>query len=698
MTSQDPGAPNRSGGMDNSAGQESAGGPYIPATTSLPEITVKAVILGVVLAVVLAGANAYLGLFAGMTVSASIPAAVISMGALTALRGLRIAKQTNILENNIVQTAASAGESLAAGVIFTFPALVLMGYWTDFDFLKVTLIAGLGGLIGVLFTIPLRRALISREKGALQFPEGVATAEVLQTGSKGGSGVVTIAIAGLVGAAFKLGQTGFRVWTETFETARRVVLGGGSTPVGEVAPAAKGTILYFGSNLSPALLSVGYIVGINIASLVFLGGAANWLIAIPIYAASNPWPADGEGLMAAADWASRIWSTQTRYLGVGAMVVGGLWALISLKGKLVEGIRSGLSAARGPRTGLHGKVAIPRTELDTPMKAVLWVLVIAVIPIFLLYSSIVGNISISLLMAIVMLVAGFLFSAVAGYMAGLVGSSNNPISGVTIATLLFSSLLLFVLLGADSPIGPEAAILIGAVVCCAAAIAGDNMQDLKTGHIVGASPWKQQIMQGVGTISSALIMAPVLMLLLRAYGFGQPTPEHPNPLTAPQAALMASVAQGVFDRNLPWTMVAIGALVGIVIIVLDEIQKARGASFRFPVLAVAVGIYLPLELSVPIFLGGLISLAIRRQLKNRGVSKDGLESSARRGLLLASGLITGEALVGILMAIPIVVTANENVLALISEPIGAWPGILLLACVAVWMLANGLKVEKESNA
>ena len=654
--------------------------PTIPSDLRLPEITPKALVLGVLLAAVLAGANAYLGLFAGMTVSASIPAAVISMGLLTALKGIGLAKQTNILENNIVQTAASAGESLAAGVIFTFPALVLLGYWTGFDYFTVTLIAGLGGLLGVLFTIPLRRALIAPKKGALRFPEGVATAEVLRTGSQGGGGLLTIGVAALVGALFKLGQTGLRIWTETLETARRIPLSGGD-----------GTILYFGSNLSPALLSVGYIVGINIACLVFLGGAANWLVAIPIYAASHPWPMAGGEPMAAADWAGQIWSTRTRYLGVGAMVVGGLWALVGLRGSLLEGIASGLRAARRTSTGREAAEAIPRTERDTPMRAVLWAVALSVIPIFLLYLAVVDRFGVSLLMALIMVVAGFLFSAVAGYMAGLVGSSNNPISGVTIATILFASLILLLLLGSGAGSGPAAAILIGAVVCCAAAIAGDNMQDLKTGRLVGATPWKQQVMQAVGTISAALVMAPILTLLLRAYGFGEPTAEHPNPLAAPQATLMASVARGVFARDLPWAMVAIGALIGIAIILLDEAQKARRASFRFPVLAVAVGIYLPFELSVPIFLGGIVSLLIRRGLSRRGVSARGIEASARRGLLFASGLITGEALVGILMAIPIVAAGDANVLALIGEPIGAWPGALLLLGVAAWMLAAGLR-------
>ena len=675
--------------------------PFVPASTSLPEITIKAVVLGILLSMILAGANAYLGLFAGMTVSASIPAAVISMGVLRALRGLRLAKQTNILENNIVQTAASAGESLAAGVIFTFPALIMMGVWTEFDFLQVTVIAGLGGLVGVLFTIPLRRALIPGRR-ALQFPEGIATAEVLETGERGGSGAILIALAGFAGALYKLCQTGFRIWPEVFETARRIGGSVSSSVSGAAASGPSGWIAYFGSNLSPALLSVGYIVGINIASLVLLGGAMNWLIAIPLYASSQPWPVESGSALSAVDWANQIWSTQTRYLGVGAMVVGGLWALLSLRGRIVDGVLSGLRAARGldadgnPMAGGEaGWAAIPRTERDTPMKWVLWCVLASVVPIFLIYLSVIQDVTISIVMAVIMLIAGFLFSAVAAYMAGLVGSSNNPISGVTISTVLLSSLLLLVLMGSGSETGPQGAIFIGAVVCCAAAIAGDNMQDLKTGYLVGATPWKQQFMQGLGTVSAALIMAPVLTLLLKAYGFGEPTLEHPNPLSTPQATLMASVAQGVFNRDLPWTMVGIGALIGVGIIILDEFQKARGATFRFPVLAVAVGIYLPFELAVPIFGGGIINLIIRNTLKGRGLAKAAIERAMNRGLLLASGFITGEALVGILMAIPIVVYKRGDVLALMDSPLGALPGAILLVGIAIWILATGLQRQDE---
>lgn len=636
-------------------GNKSAQDPYVSASTTLAEITVKSILLSVVLAVVLGAANAYLGLFAGMTVSASIPAAVISMAL------LRLFSNSNILENNIVQTAASAGESVSAGVIFTIPALVILGTWSEFNYWETTIIAGFGGLLGVLFTIPLRRALIIERP--LQFPEGVATAEVLKVGERGGSGVRHIIAAGAIGAVFKLGETGLRLW-------------GGAA---EYATYAGGTILYIGSNLSPALIAVGYIVGLNIAVLIFIGGALNWFVGIPVLASLQGISTDVE----AAAAAGALWSTQTRYIGVGAMVVGGLWALIQLRSSVVQGIRSGAEAYRKMREG--GMGASIRTERDTPMQWVGLAIVLSVIPLYLIFNHITGRPAISAIMAVAMLIAGFLFSAVAAYMAGLVGSSNNPISGVTIATILSSALMLLLFLGADSPIGPAAAILIGSVVCCAAAMGGDNMQDLKAGHLLGATPYKQQIVQAVGVISAALVIAPTLNLLMEAYGIGVPTEAHPNPLAAPQATLMASVARGVFEGGLPMTMVGIGMIVAIVVIGIDLYLEKTGSTFRTPVLALAVGIYLPLELSVPILIGGLIAHAVRRRRQH----------SEDNGVLFAAGLITGEALVGIGMAIPIVIFGNAEVLAYWGVHEGNLPGIVLLAIVGFLLYRAGLSQNVE---
>lgn len=625
---------------------------------SIPEITIKALVLGVLLSVILAASMAYLGLFAGMTVSASIPAAVVSMGV------LRLFRKSNILENNIVQTAASAGESLAAGVIFTLPALVILGTWNSFSFKWVAIISGFGGVLGVLFTIPLRRSLIV--EGKLKFPEGIATAEVLESGQEGGRGALFIAEGAIASGLFKAGAGVLGLWPEVVEGARGI----GST------------LLYFGSNLSPALLSVGYIVGLNIAVLIFIGGACNWLIAIPICAVIQGRPADQE--LSAVDWAFSIWSSQTRYIGVGGMVVGGLWTIIQMRKSLLKGITSGLKAYQDMTVG---QVTIERTEKDMPMKWILILIIGSVIPLFLLYQVFVHQVHVSVTMAVIMLVTGFVFSAVAAYMAGLVGSSNNPISGVTIATVLVSSLLLLMLMGKDAPNGPAAAIIIGSVVCCAAAIAGDNMQDLKAGHIVKATPYKQQIMQLVGTISAALVLAPVMILLQKAYGFaGQSNLANPDKaLAAPQANLMASVAKGVFEGRLPWNYVYIGMALAVGIIILDKYLQRIGSLFRTPVLAVAIGFYLPFELSVPIFAGGLIHYAVRL-FRKRIVKLEEVEGSGRNGLLFASGLITGEALMGIIMAIPIVVLAKMNVsLPLWKMPFGSVFGTILLIGVGLWL-------------
>jgi putative OPT family oligopeptide transporter len=617
--------------------------PYISSEVKLPETTFKAIILGALLSMVLASANAYLGLFAGLTVSASIPAAVLSMAI------LRLFKTYNILENNIVQTSASAGESLAAGVIFTFPALILMGYWTSFNYWETVLIALCGGVLGVLFTIPLRSALIVKQK--LKFPEGVATAEVLKTGESGKGAVKFLVLGGLVGALVKLGESGLKIWKSVAETATLT---------------AQNIYGYIGMNLSPALIAVGYIVGVRVAVLVFAGGVISWWIGIPLYIYVQ-----GPMVDQVNDLGWVVWSKQIRYLGVGAMVVGGIWALISLRDSIGFAIRGGIAAIRSG----SDTIKPIRTEEDTPMKYVIFGLAIMIVPVFIIYYREIENVQISVFMSLLMIIAGFLFSAVAGYMAGLVGSSNNPISGVTIATILSSALILLALLGSGAEKGPAAAILIGAVVCCAAAIAGDNMQDLKAGNILGATPKKQQIMQMIGVVSAALVLPLVLDLLNTAYGFGPKTPENPDSLAAPQATLMESVARGVFSGNLPWNMIYIGMVLGILIILLDIRQKKRGSDFRIPVLAVAVGLYLPFELDSAIMLGGIVAWLVE---KYKGEGSKG-------GLLFASGLITGEALIGIFLAIPVAIYGRTDVFAILENPAGSLPGLAIVLMVTFWL-------------
>jgi putative OPT family oligopeptide transporter len=641
---------------------------------TLPEITVKGVILALILATILAAANAYLGLFAGMTVSATIPAAVISMGA------LRFFKNNNILENNIVQTAASAGEAIAAGCIFTLPALILLGTWQTFDYKWVTIIAGFGGVLGVLFTIPLRRSFIVGSN--LQFPEGIATAKVLESGQAGGEGLRQIVHTGLAGGLFKIVGDLVGVWPDKLQVSRAI----GSS------------VTAFGVTLSPALLAVGLIVGLNISILMFMGGALNWLVAIPIYSHFHPRPEN----MAVADWAEQIWRDQTRYMGVGAMLVGGLWTVFRMRKTLLEGVVSGLRAYRSVDGAGQAVTEVPRTERDMPMKWILILMALSVIPLFFVYQAFVHRIEVSITMAVLMLIAGFAFSAVAAYMAGLVGSSNNPISGVTITTIVFSAFFLMLLIGKGAPIGPAAAIIIGAVVCCAASIAGDNLQDLKTGYIVGATPWKQQVMLAIGTLTGAAVIAPVLTLLQKAYGFaGQPVPTS-HPLPAPQANVMAAVAKGIFEGGLDWTFIVIGMIGAAGLIALDTVLEKRKSSFRTPVLAVAIGTYLPFSQSVAIFLGGIVASLVKRALTKQRANQEMLDASEQKSVLFASGLITGEALMGIIVAIPVVLMKNrglelpltslwkqlaESWLPSVREGIdayGAWIGLVVLLLIALW--------------
>lgn len=638
-------------------------------TEAVPQLTFRAIVLAIVLAVILAAANAYLGLFAGLTIATAIPAAVVSMGVLRLLGG------GTILENNIVQTGASAGSSIAAGVIFTIPALVILGYWDDFRYSWVLAIAGLGGLLGVLFSVPLRRTMIVEDP--LPFPEGKAAAEVLKAGDNPGPGLRILALSGFIGALVKLAAgSGMRV-----------------IPDAAVASGFIGKFLgYLGTGLSPALLGVGYIVGVNVGIVVVSGSILSWHIAIPAYYAwfldSDPGLAAAVAGQDATTAAFAIWNAKIRFLGVGAMLIGGVWTLFSLRKSLLSGIRSGFAAAR-KGTG-H---VVAETERDLPMKWMLIALVVFVVPLAALYQAIVGQWSVSIPMTIIMIVTGFLFVSVSAYLAGLVGSSNNPVSGITIATILFSAVVLVFLLGRDSPIGAVAAIMIGAVVCCAAAVGGDNLQDLKAGYLVGATPWKQQLMLAIGAFSCALIMAPVLNLLAAAYGIGAPTAEHPNSLAAPQATLMASVAKGMFGGQLPWGMIALGAGVGAAIIALDEWLKSRASTFRVPVLAAAIGIYLPLELMVPIFLGGLLSYLVERKRDWSG-DADERDRIHRPGTLFSAGLITGEALMGIAIAIPIVVSERADVLALpASLQFGQVVGLVLLAFIGWLLYRTGTRGE-----
>ncbi|MDP9131593.1 MAG: oligopeptide transporter, OPT family, partial [Nitrospirota bacterium] len=567
-----------------------------------------------------------------------------------------------------VQTAASSGEALAAGVIFTIPGLLLIGHWASFDYWQTFTVALVGGVLGVLFTIPLRRALIVHAR--LRFPEGVATAEVLKVGASadadaGGRFRLLLGAAAL-GGGCKFAEAGLKLWSESLE---------GVLQLGRAT-------LYGGLNLSPALLAVGYIIGLNTAVVVFLGGAIGWLVLLPLYQALIDQPHTLTGMAAA----KTTWSGQIRYIGIGAMLVGGVWTLFQVRGPILQSLRQ-LIALYGAHQKHRAQSALPRTERDAGVAWLIGLTVVSVIPMAVLYQSLLGhNLWGGAGLTLLMVVTAFLFSSVAGYMAGLVGSSSNPVSGVTIATIMLASLLLLGILGRENPAGPAAALLVGAVVCCAAAMGGDNLQDLKTGHLVGATPWKQQVMQVIGVATGAVVIVPVLSLLQAKYGIGEVTVDHPHPLSAPQATLMANLAKGVFGGSLPWHLVGIGVLLGMVVITLDMTQARRKATFRLPVLAVALGIYLPLKLSATIMAGGLLAEYARAGQRPPGAQADD------RGLLFAAGLVTGEALIGILLALPIALSSIWPFLSgdpfqlFADPPLGGWPGLCALLLIGMFLV------------
>lgn len=574
------------------------------------EFTPTSLILGIVIGVIMTAANVYLGLYAGMTVSASIPAAVIAMGVYKGLLNT-----DSVHQSNIVQTMASAGESLAAGIIFTLPALVLVGAWKDFQFWPTTIIAIAGGLLGIVFMIPLRKALIQNEE-ELTYPEGVACAAVLNSGDakSGKEGFITIIKGLLIGSVFKFIGSGLKLFT------------------GEVAIAKKfGTsTAFFGFDVSPALLAVGYIVNIHVASLVMIGGAIGFFIAIPMIGT----PLGTEDLNA-IDLAWTLWSTQVRYLGVGAMIVGGLWSIISVRSGIKAGL-AGLKEMSG--AGADGKKSIPRQETDLSLMGISIVMLTCFALMLGLYSQMIDDWGITIFTTLLMIVCAFLFVAVSSYIVGLVGSSNNPVSGMTISALLVSAAL-FLALGYKGDSAILATLGVAAVVCCAACTAGDCSQDLKTGYLIGATPKYQQLAQIIGVIIPAFVIAPVLTLLHEAYVIGEG-------LKAPQAVLFASITKGLFgEGELPVNMVMYGAVLGIAVIIIDTLFL-RGRSFRLHLMPLAVGIYLPVTLAVPIFLGGIIRWIVEKSRTVEDESKD-------KGVLLGSGFIAGEAIMGVVIAIVI---------------------------------------------
>lgn len=585
------------------------------------EFTFVAVFLGIIIGIVMTAANVYLGLYAGMTVSASIPAAVIAMGV---FKG--VLRKDSILESNIVQTMASAGESLAAGIIFTLPALVLIGSWKNFDFWPTTLIAMAGGLLGVVFMIPLRKALIQDEK-ELTYPEGVACAAVISSGSaeEGISGFKII-LKGLgLGALFKFVGSGLKLMVGSVELAKKV----------------KASTLFFGFDVSAALLAVGYIVNLDVAALVLIGGGIGFFITIPMLGTPI-----GMEDKSALDLAWTLWSTQVRYLGVGAMITGGLWSIFSVR----KGIGAGIKGLKNMSTS---EEVTSRMETDMPLWGMMTILLICFVIMIGLYNSMIGDVAITLLTTLLMIVCSFLFVAVSSYIVGLVGSSNNPVSGMTISALLVSGAL-FLVLGFKGDSAILATLGVAAVVCCAACTAGDCSQDLKTGFLVQSTPKYQQYAQLIGVVIPAFVIAPVLALLHSSYGIGEG-------LKAPQASLFAAITKAMFgEGDIPVNMVIYGVVFGMIIILVDNIFL-KHKKFRLHLMPMAVGIYLPVTLAIPIFVGGFIRFVVSK--KQAGPVEEGKDS----GVLLSSGLIAGEAIMGVLIAI--VLYAAGDVLGLETNPL-----------------------------
>ena len=591
--------------------------PYVPADKVMPEFTVVSIVLGAILAIVFGGANAYLGLRVGMTVSASIPAAVISMGVIR-----KILRRDSILENNMVQTIGSAGESVAAGAIFTLPALFMWakdGLCDVPGLVEIGLIALCGGVLGVLMMIPLRSALIVKEHGVLAYPEGQACAEVLIAGEEGGAKASTV-FSGLgIAAGYKFITDGLKVFPSEITY--------------DVTP-YKGSGI--GIDVLPALAGVGYICGAKVSSYLFAGGVLGWFVIMPLMALFGGdlvlFPADKTiNVLIAEGGVSSLWSNFLRYIGAGAVACGGVLSLIKSLPLIVRTFKD----AMGDYGKGRGAASTLRTEQDIPMKVVLLGILIVAVVMWL-----VPAIPLNFFTALIVIVFGFFFATVSSRMVGLIGSSNNPVSGMAIATLLISTLLLKAT-GNDGIQGMTAAIVIGGVICVIAAIAGDTSQDLKTGFLVGSTPRKQQVGELIGVVVSAIAIGAILYLLSMAWGgYGS------DDLPAPQAVLMKMIVEGVMGGNLPWNLVFVGVFVALVVEVLG-----------IPVLPFAIGLYLPIYLSVPMMLGGLLRWYLEKRKYASEKEKDNVVQS---GVLYSSGLIAGEGIVGILLAVLAVIPMGLN--------------------------------------
>ncbi len=624
--------------------------PYVPAEKITPEFTVTSIIMGIILAIVFGAANAYLGLRVGMTVSASIPAAVISMGVIRV-----IMKKNSILESNMVQTTGSAGESLAAGAIFTMPALFLWaeeGLCDMPGLVEITLIALCGGILGVLFMIPLRNALIVKEHATLLYPEGTACAEVLLAGEEGGANASTVFSGMGLAAIFKIVVDGFKVIPADVAAEFR---------------AFKGEL---GMEVYPALLGVGYIVGPRIASFMFVGSLFGWMVLIPLIClfGADTWmyPADAGvtiGQLYAGGGASSIWGSYVRYIGAGAIATGGIISLIKSLPLIITTFRDSMKSMKGSRSTGNA-----RTAQDLPMNFVLIGIAAMILIIWL-----VPAIPVNFLGAVIIVVFGFFFATVSSRMVGLIGSSNNPVSGMAIATLLIATIAIKA--SGDSGItGMTGAIAIGSVICIVAAIAGDTSQDLKTGFLLGATPRKQQIGELIGVVASGLAIGGVLYLLNTAYGYGG------TEVPAPQATLMKMIVEGIMGGNLPWNLVFIGVFMAIGLEIL-----------RIPVMPFAIGLYLPIYLNATIMIGGVVRMLMDGR---KNVDEKTKERQSTDGTLYCAGMIAGEGLVGIALAILTVFGISLDLSGKVN--LGNVGGVVLMVLMILSLLKFSLWKKQKS--
>lgn len=653
--------------------------PYIPAEASVAELTIRGILLSIVLTLVLAISNAYLALKLGILTSASIPAAMISIGI------LRFFKGSTILENNAVQTAASAGEAVAGGIVYTIPGLIVIGYWHHFDYWTNFFIALCGGVLGVLFSIPLRRILVNEH--ALRFPEGRAIAEVLKSSVKH-SGLRDLAYGGLIGSALELLQLGFKViagsWSYWFVVKR--------------------SLFAIGAGFSATMIGAGFLIGHDMAISIFIGAVIAWLIALPT--ASQFYP-DWLLRTSPSEAGMHLWNSELRYLGIGAMLFAGIWTFAKLLKPLLNSIYLSLRAYAERRNTLF---KLPRTDQDIPMAYILMGISLMMAILFILFQVIFPLEEIGFPMRYAptliffsvgyVLVIGFLFSVITAYFSGMVGVTASPGSSVVIAGVLLAAWLLLGimnhLIGSSFSVEQIKAaeaitIIIGSVVTGIAAIANDNTQDLKVGQLVGATPWKQQVMLLLGVLVSALIIPLVMQLMFSVYGIAGVMPREgmdvSQSLPAPTAALLAAVSEAVFRGNLPWNMMLIGALLIFLIIGVNRLLNLQ-RFIKLSMLGIAIGMYLPITSTFPLFIGGIIALIVHRQLHFKNYGRSQTQHRMQIGMLIACGLVAGAALMDVLLALLFSILHGQDALSLVGDQWnnrGALLGLFSMIVLAFWI-------------